>query len=83
MTTFKAEYGKDSFNISVLLHTDTCKMESHISLILRRTRASSGDWQLERLITHRSDVISCSQITDAGVLNIYFPFSFLGCPTLC
>ena len=35
-----------------------------------RTQTSSGDWQLERFITHRFDVISCSQITDAGVLNI-------------
>ena len=35
-----------------------------------RTQTFSGDWQLEGLITLGFDVISCSQITEAGVVNL-------------
>lgn len=71
MITFKAKCGNRSFTLSLCSRsaTGSCKMGSYISLLMR-TQTFSGDWQLAGLITHRLDVISCSQITDAGVLNV-------------
>lgn len=71
MITFHAKCGNPSFGISLCSWSaiDSCKMGSRISLLMRM-QTFSGDWQLERLITHRLDVISRSQITDAGLLNI-------------
>lgn len=71
MITFKAKCGSHSFTLSLCSRSATgfCKMGSYISSLMR-TQTFSGDWQLEGLITHRLDVISCSQITNAGVLNV-------------
>lgn len=71
MITSKAKCGNHSFPISLSScgATDSCKMRSRISFLMR-TQTFSGDWRLEGLITLRFDVISRSQITHAGVLNV-------------
>lgn len=83
MTTFKAEYGKDSFNISVLLQYHW-HLQNGISYLFTNEKNSGLLWGLATGEAHYSQVWCYLLLSNNWRWSSeHLPFSFLGCPTLC